>query len=138
MRADRWLRPLKALHPAVLLVEAGSRPGWLGRRNRSALCGTLFNRFYRVKLPPYLGFFAGKRSVPLLTAFAAIGTGILLSLVWPPIGRGIDAFSHWAATGNPAAAFSIYGPMNRSKRDCRCYCTSSAHRWPRWRPWPVH
>jgi glucose PTS system EIICB or EIICBA component len=33
----------------------------------------LFNRFFRVKLPQYLGFFAGKRSVPILTALAAIG-----------------------------------------------------------------
>ncbi len=73
----------------------------------------LFNRYYRIELPSYLGFFAGKRFVPIATAFAAIATGILLSFVWPPIGRGIQAFSHWAAEGNPAIAFSLYGVVER-------------------------
>ncbi|HAS52324.1 MAG TPA: PTS glucose transporter subunit IIBC, partial [Gammaproteobacteria bacterium] len=73
----------------------------------------LFNRYYRIELPSYLGFFAGKRFVPIATAFAAIAIGILLSFVWPPIGRGIQAFSHWAAEGNPAMAFSLYGVIER-------------------------
>ena len=46
----------------------------------------LFNRYFRIQLPPYLGFFAGKRFVPIVTAFAAIALGVVLSLVWPPIG----------------------------------------------------
>ena len=79
-----------------------------------AVAAILFNRFYRVQLPPYLGFFAGKRSVPILTAFAAVFAGIVLSLVWPPIGRVIDHFSHWAAAGNPALAFALYGVVERS------------------------
>lgn len=45
---------------------------------------------------------------------------------------------HAAAEENAICAPGCCGPMNRSKRDCRCYCTSSVHRWPRWRPWPVH
>jgi PTS system glucose-specific IIC component len=49
----------------------------------------MFNRFFRIKLPQYLGFFAGKRFVPIITAFTAIGIGILMSLIWPPIG-GLD------------------------------------------------
>jgi len=79
-----------------------------------AVAAVLFNRFYRLQLPPYLGFFAGKRSVPILTAFAAVFTGIALSLIWPPIGQAIDRFSRWAASGNPAAAFAIYGIVERS------------------------
>jgi len=73
-----------------------------------------FNRFYKIQLPPYLGFFAGKRSVPILTACAAVFAGVALSLVWPPIGRSIDHFSHWAAAGNPALAFALYGVVERS------------------------
>jgi glucose PTS system EIICB or EIICBA component len=34
--------------------------------------------------------------------------------VWPPIGWGIDRFSHWAASGNPSMAFAIYGIVERS------------------------
>jgi glucose PTS system EIICB or EIICBA component len=73
-----------------------------------------FNRFYRIKLPPYLGFFAGKRSVPIITAFAAIGVGVVLSFVWPPIDKVINAFSEWAVHESPAVAFTIYGVVERA------------------------
>jgi PTS system glucose-specific IIC component len=73
----------------------------------------LFNRFYTVKLPPYLAFFAGKRSVPILTSLAAIFVGVVLSFAWPPIGQGIKSFSLWAASENPAAAFTLYGFVER-------------------------
>ncbi|MBL8251530.1 MAG: PTS glucose transporter subunit IIBC [Candidatus Competibacter sp.] len=77
------------------------------------IAAALFNRYYRINLPPYLGFFSGKRFVPIVTAFAAIALGILLSFVWPPIGAGIKGFSKWAAESNPALAFSIYGIIER-------------------------
>jgi PTS system glucose-specific IIC component len=79
-----------------------------------AVAAMLFNRFYRIQLPPYLGFFAGKRSVPILTAFAAIATGVVLGLIWPPVGKAIDDFSQWAAAGNPTAAFTLYGVVERA------------------------
>ncbi|HOT29310.1 MAG TPA: PTS glucose transporter subunit IIBC [Candidatus Ozemobacteraceae bacterium] len=78
------------------------------------IAGWLFNRFYKVQLPPYLGFFAGKRLVPILTAGAAILLGIVLSFVWPPIGKLIGVFSKWAASGNPTMAFAIYGVVERA------------------------
>ncbi|MFO1419553.1 MAG: PTS glucose transporter subunit IIBC [Candidatus Competibacteraceae bacterium] len=77
------------------------------------IAAALFNRYYRINLPPYLGFFAGKRFVPIATAFAAIGLGLVLSFVWPPIGAAIKGFSHWAAESNPALAFTIYGIIER-------------------------
>jgi glucose PTS system EIICB or EIICBA component len=73
----------------------------------------LFNRFYKIELPSYLGFFSGKRAVPILTSFAAVATGCVLSVTWPVIGSGIEAFSHWAASSNPALAFGIYGFVER-------------------------
>ncbi|GAB7220586.1 PTS glucose transporter subunit IIBC [Vibrio comitans] len=73
-----------------------------------------FSRFFRIQLPEYLGFFAGKRAVPIITGFASIGLGIVLSIVWPPIGSAIGAFSHWAAEQNPELAFGIYGIVERS------------------------
>ncbi|HPT44508.1 MAG TPA: PTS glucose transporter subunit IIBC [Candidatus Rifleibacterium sp.] len=74
----------------------------------------LFNRYYRVQLPSYLGFFSGKRLVPILTAFAGIGLGILMSFVWPPVGAVIGMFSRWAASENPATAFALYGVVERA------------------------
>ena len=44
------------------------------------IAAAVFNRFYRVQLPSYLGFFAGKRSVPIITAFAAIALAAVLIL----------------------------------------------------------
>src|SRR4029434_10300842 len=46
-----------------------------------------FNRFYKIRLPSYLGFFAGKRSVPIITAFVVIVAAVILSFIWPPIGN---------------------------------------------------
>jgi len=73
-----------------------------------------FNRFYKIQLPSYLGFFAGKRSVPIITSFAVILVGAGLSFIWPPIGYGIDRFSQWAVHSQPALAFTIYGVVERA------------------------
>ncbi|VED13529.1 PTS system glucose-specific EIIBC component [Escherichia coli] len=73
----------------------------------------MFNRFYRIKLPEYLGFFAGKRFVPIISGLAAIFTGVVLSFIWPPIGSAIQTFSQWAAYQNPVVAFGIYGFIER-------------------------
>jgi PTS system glucose-specific IIC component len=73
-----------------------------------------FNRFYKVQLPSYLGFFAGKRSVPIITSFSVILVGAVLSFIWPPIGGAIESFSHWAVHGRPALAFTIYGVVERA------------------------
>jgi PTS system glucose-specific IIC component len=78
------------------------------------IAAAVFKRFYRIKLPSYLGFFAGKRSVPIITAFAVIAAGAVLSFVWPPIDRVIDAFSHWAVHESPAVAFTMYGVVERA------------------------
>lgn len=74
----------------------------------------LFNRYYRVQLPQYLGFFSGKRLVPILTSFAAIFVGFVMSLVWPPIGSLIEMFSKWASAGSPGVAFALYGLVERA------------------------
>lgn len=78
------------------------------------IAAAVFNRFYKVKLPSYLGFFAGKRSVPIITAFAVIVVGAIMSFVWPPVGGVIKGFSNWAVHGRPALAFTIYGIVERS------------------------
>ena len=68
------------------------------------VAASLFNRYYKIKLPSYLGFFAGKRFVPIVTAFAAIAIGGGLSLVWPPVQWLINVLSDFASKGNPALA----------------------------------
>jgi PTS system glucose-specific IIC component len=73
-----------------------------------------FKRYYRLQLPSYLGFFAGKRSVPIITAFSVIVLGAVFSFVWPPVGGVIRGFSDWAVHGSPALAFTIYGVVERA------------------------
>lgn len=100
--------------PKTIMGIPSIETGVFGGIVIGAIAGWLFNRYFRLQLPPYLGFFSGKRSVPILAALAAVVTGLVLSLLWPPVGRGIDSFSHWAASGNPALAFAIYGIVERS------------------------
>ncbi|SMF58272.1 glucose-specific PTS transporter subunit IIBC [Pseudobacteriovorax antillogorgiicola] len=73
----------------------------------------MFNRFYQIQLPPYLGFFSGKRFVPIVTAFLAILIGFILSIIWPPVQGVIDSMSDWAVSGNMAVTVFIYGLVER-------------------------
>lgn len=88
--------------------------GVLGGILAGSVAAWAFNRFFRIQLPDYLGFFAGKRSVPIITGFVTIGLGVVLAIIWQPIGSGISAFSHWAAYQNPQVAFGIYGIVERA------------------------
>jgi len=90
------------------------KTGVLGGILAGAVAAWTFNRFYTIQLPDYLGFFAGKRSVPIITGFLSIALGVILSVIWPPIGGAIATFSHWAAEQNPVTAFGIYGIVERA------------------------
>jgi PTS system glucose-specific IIC component len=99
--------------PATILGIKTMQTGVFGGILAGGLAAAMFQRFYRISLPPYLGFFAGKRFVPIVTALAAIGVGVLLSAVWPPVQQGINAFSHWAAVSDPRTAATVYGFVER-------------------------
>jgi PTS system glucose-specific IIC component len=100
--------------PRAIMGIQSIETGVFGGIVVGSIAGWLFNKYFRIQLPPYLGFFAGKRFVPIVTAVACIIAGVTLSIVWPPIGRGIDAFSRWAASENPGLAFAVYGVVERS------------------------
>ena len=74
----------------------------------------LHQRFAQTKLPAALGFFSGSRLIPILATGAAIVTGIVLAVIWRPIGEAIGTFSHWASTERPALAFGLYGLVERA------------------------
>jgi glucose PTS system EIICB or EIICBA component len=74
----------------------------------------MFNRFFRIQLPQYLGFFAGKRFVPIVTGFAAIALGIVLGFVWPPVGELINNGANNIVKANTPLAVFIYGIVERS------------------------
>ena len=101
------------LTPAEIEAQHLTDTGVLGGIIAGIIAASMFNRFYRIKLPEYLGFFAGKRFVPIISGLIAIFVGIILAFIWPPIGTAIQRFSEWAAYQNPAVAFGIYGVVER-------------------------
>jgi PTS system glucose-specific IIC component len=105
---------LRGIETTAIMGIPSIETGVFGGIIVGMIAAAAFNRFYKIKLPSYLGFFAGKRAVPIITAFAVIFIGAVLSFIWPPIDKGIDAFSNWAVHGRPALAFTIYGVIERA------------------------
>lgn len=101
------------VEPVLIMGIKSMQTGVFGGILAGGLAAGMFNRFYRISLPPYLGFFAGKRFVPIITAIAAIVLGVVLSVIWPPVQNGINMFSHWAAVGDPRMAATVYGFVER-------------------------
>jgi PTS system D-glucosamine-specific IIC component len=72
-----------------------------------------YNRYFRIELPPFLGFFAGKRFVPIMTAFVSLFLGIALCFVWPPIADGIQWLANQLEAAGAIGVF-IFGLIERS------------------------
>lgn len=68
----------------------------------------LHNKYRNIQLPQFLGFFGGNRFVPIVSAFAAIGLGILFYLIWPPIQHGLTIVGEWIARLGTIGSF-FYG-----------------------------
>jgi len=75
------------------------------------LAAVLYKRFYNIQLHPVLGFFAGKRFVPIITALSSLFLGILFAFLWPPIQQAIDVASNWVMTS--AAGPFLFGFIQR-------------------------
>jgi PTS system glucose-specific IIC component len=103
----------EGVEPDTIMGIPSIQTGVFGGILAGGLAAWMFNRYYRIALPAYLGFFAGKRFVPIVTAIGAIVLGGILSIVWPPIGSAIKAFSQWAAVSDPRTAATVYGFVER-------------------------
>ncbi|MGE0634509.1 MAG: glucose PTS transporter subunit IIA [Pseudobdellovibrionaceae bacterium] len=69
----------------------------------------LYSRFQNIKLHPVLGFFSGKRFVPIISAATAIVLGFALSVLWPPIQGEINHFGAWVMGSDWGPAFYAAG-----------------------------
>jgi PTS system glucose-specific IIC component len=101
------------IDPKAIMGIPSMETGVFGGILAGGLAAYMFNKYYKITLPTYLGFFAGKRFVPIVTALSAIGLGALLSVIWPPVQNGINVFSHWAAVSDPRTAATVYGFIER-------------------------
>ncbi|WP_113927002.1 glucose-specific PTS transporter subunit IIBC [Bacillus sp. P14.5] len=78
------------------------------------LAAYMYNRFFNIELASYLGFFAGKRFVPIATAASAVIVGLLMLVVWPPVQSGLNTFSNFMLNENRTFAALIFGIVERS------------------------
>ncbi|MGC9493761.1 PTS transporter subunit EIIC [Vibrio genomosp. F10] len=88
--------------------------GPLGGMLVGMLAAYLYNRFYNIQLPEFLGFFAGKRFVPIVTAFSAFLLGLAVPLFWPAVQDGIAAVSTSLSQSNMYVSTFFYGFMERA------------------------
>lgn len=63
-------------------------------------------------MPDWLGFFAGKRFVPIITAITTMILAVLFGMIWSPIQDVISDFGTWVVGLGGAGAF-VFGTANR-------------------------
>ncbi|MGR3206263.1 glucose-specific PTS transporter subunit IIBC [Bacillus glycinifermentans] len=78
------------------------------------LAAAMYNKFYKIELPQYLGFFAGKRFVPIVTSVCALLLGLIMLIVWPPIQGALNSFSNGLLAANEALAAFVFGIIERA------------------------
>ncbi|GGF38798.1 PTS sugar transporter subunit IIA [Marmoricola endophyticus] len=86
--------------------------GVLGGVLIGLIAAFLWQKYHRIKLPPYLAFFGGRRFVPIITAFAAVALSVVLSLVFPVFNTGLTNLGEWVAKNDVLGGF-VYGTLNR-------------------------
>ncbi len=98
----------------LLLGVPSLQSGVFGGIIVGILAATMYNRFFKIELPSYLGFFAGKRFVPIATAASSVALGLLMVLIWPPIQEGMNSFSNFVLNWNTTLSAFVFGVIERS------------------------
>ena len=78
-----------------------------------ALAAWCYNKFYNISLPSYLGFFAGKRFVPIMMATTSFILAFPMAWIWPFIQNGLNAFSTGLLESNTGLAVFLFGFIKR-------------------------
>ncbi|MDF2841513.1 MAG: sugar transporter [Clostridia bacterium] len=95
----------KAINPDI---NMGVLAGIMG----GIIAGNMYNKFHNYRLPDWLGFFGGKRFVPIVTSFFSIALALVLGFIWPPIQSVIDAVGQWLISAGAVGTFT-FGTLNR-------------------------
>ncbi|WP_374778298.1 PTS transporter subunit EIIC [Streptomyces sp. NBC_01310] len=88
-------------------------PGVFGGIIMGLLAAWFWQRYHRVKLVDWLGFFNGRRLVPIIMSFVAIAFAALCLWIWPPVGDALESFSDWLS-GLGSWGGGIFGVANRA------------------------
>lgn len=77
----------------------------------AAIC---YKKFYKTELPSFLGFFAGKRLVPIMTAVFAFLVGLAMPYIWQPVQAGLAQLSYLANETNTNISTLLFGITERA------------------------
>ncbi len=72
-----------------------------------------YNKFHDIEMPSFLGFFAGKRFVPIATAGIAFVAGLALLIIWPPVQAAMNNASLWLLDEGTYIAVFFFGFIKR-------------------------
>lgn len=92
--------------------DSGINMGVLAGIISGILAAYLYNKYKAIRVPDFLGFFGGKRFVPIITSLYALILGVLAGFVWPLIQDYISTFGNVIATSGATGGF-IFGFLNR-------------------------
>ncbi|MDD6699069.1 MAG: N-acetylglucosamine-specific PTS transporter subunit IIBC [Veillonellaceae bacterium] len=96
---------LKAINPDLnMSVLAGILSG--------IEAGLLYNKYHDIKLPEFLGFFGGRRFVPIVTAVVSLVLALVFGVIWGPCQAFIHAVGEWIIGAGVVGTF-VYGVLNR-------------------------
>src|SRR6476619_2706279 len=109
----------KTMSPIVLAGEV-DKAGEQAQINYSVFAGIvvglltawLFDRYHTIQLPSYLGFFGGRRFVPIVVSLASLFLGFVMSYFYPIFDAGLTAHRKFIGGSGAFGAF-VYGYANR-------------------------
>ncbi len=97
---------------AIVTINADINMGVLAGILSGILAGLMYNKFHDIRLPDFLGFFGGKRFVPIITATVSIVLAFILGYAWPPVQDAIHNAGEWILKAGTTGAFT-FGFLNR-------------------------
>ncbi|WP_207280514.1 PTS transporter subunit EIIC [Thermanaerovibrio acidaminovorans] len=100
------------LTKAMVTINKDINMGVLAGILSGIVAGQLYNRFHHIKLPDFLGFFGGKRFVPIASAGVSIVLALIFGFIWPPIQQAIHGVGNWIVGAGLIGAFA-FGALNR-------------------------
>jgi N-acetylglucosamine PTS system EIICBA or EIICB component len=72
----------------------------------------LFDRYHTIELPSYLGFFGGRRFVPIIVSLACLFLAFVMSYFYPIFDAGLNGLGAFIGGSGALGAF-VYGFANR-------------------------
>ncbi|NLJ61254.1 MAG: PTS transporter subunit EIIC, partial [Firmicutes bacterium] len=76
------------------------------------LAAYLYNKYKAIRLPDFLGFFGGRRFIPIVTSFYTLIIGVIAGFVWPVIQGFISSLGNTIVASGATGSF-IFGFLNR-------------------------